>query len=180
MLWGNNSLRTGADGEANSKVGLLRSKRKSGALSEQVVLLPGLVFEADPKLGIGGTYSSPENRLIEIDAKMAAAGDFTVLHINLSAKDISGQGVVGFALQGTAPEYVSIAACLRSGTDDGFVDCFFDKHILLQPDPSVHVDAMSLQHRVGIPTTAPWRQIVFFLPTEDFRLSIHDLRLFLV
>ena len=88
--------------------------------------------------------------------------------------------MVGFAARIAAPEILVARACLRSGTEEGFVDCFFDKHLLFRPEEASHVDALPVHHRADLPLRAPWRELILFLPTDDFRLSLIDLRVFVV
>ncbi|MFD1344455.1 hypothetical protein [Litorisediminicola beolgyonensis] len=183
MFWNrrnSGSIALGPDGQANHLLALVSGQSRDGTLSSKTRIAPGFMLNSDPALGLSGRYGSPEGRLLEVDAEMSGPGDWIALHLDFHAGDLSEMGVLGFALRGVAPEMILLRACLRSGTPEGFEDCFFDKHILLHPEESTHLDALALPYRDRLPVTAPWRQLVIFLPTETFRLSIADLRVFLV
>ena len=111
---------------------------------------------------------------------MQGAGEWVGLHFEFPARDISGAGVMGFAARFSAADTCVVQACLRSMTEDGFQDCFFDKHLLLRPEESSHLDALQIGYRDSLPMHAKWRELILFLPTESFSLALIDLRLFLV
>lgn len=175
------SMTPGADGQANHTLAILREDTRDGALASDVDFLPGLALHADPALELSGTFHSPKGRILEFDARTGPnRGEWLGLHVALPAGDLTRSGILGFAARVSAPEIMVMRACLRSGTATGFVDCFFDKHILVRPDEASHLDALSVQYRDQVPKLAPWRELVFFLPTTDFRLSLIDLRTFIV
>ncbi len=174
------SIALGPDGQVNHTLAVLRNDTSAGALSQDVTFMPGVVLHSDPKLGLAGRYNSPEGRLLEIDAQPTGGGGWNALHIALPARDLRPYGALGFVMRSAAPEMLAIRACLRSGDETRFEDCFFDKHILIRPEESSHVDALPVRHRAHLPPEAGWREIVLFLPTHAFRLSLIDLRVFLV
>lgn len=174
------SIALGPDGQVNHTLAVLRNELREGALDTHVPLLPGIDLHADPALEMAGHYRSPEGRILEIDAQPAGKGEWAALHIALPARDLGSYGALGFALRGAAPDMRVLRACLRSGTGDGFVDCFFDKHILLRSEDSSHVDALAVQERSYLPNEARWRELILFLPPQTFQLSLVDLRVFLV
>lgn len=175
------SITPGGDGQANHTLAVLRDDSREGSLTSDMALLPGLMLHADPALALSGTFQSPKGLILELDARAGStAGQWFGLHVSLPAGDLAGKGLVGFATRVSAPEIMVMRACLRSGTPGGFVDCFFDKHVLARPEETSHLDALPVQYRDQIPRHAPWRELVFFLPTTDFRLSLIDLRTFIV
>jgi hypothetical protein len=174
------SIRIGPDAHSNSLLAQLREGQSEGEIGNEVDFLPGVILRADPALGISGRYSSPAGRLLDLEVSCAEAGDWFALHVNLPAHDLGECGVIGFACRGSAATVEVIRPCLRSGTANGFVDCFFDKHVLMQPEERTHLDALAVHHREALPVTAPWRELVLFLPTKGFRLSLGDLRVFAV
>lgn len=174
------NLRIGADAQLNNALGVLRDGVVGGALTDRVELMPGIYLAADPALKIAGAHHSPEGRILEIAAEMQGEGNWMALHMALPARDLAPYGFVGFAARIEAPETQVIQPCLRSGVEGGFVDCFFDKHILALPQPRSHLDALTAHHRDNLPAQAPWRELIFFLPTRSYRLSILDLRIFVV
>lgn len=171
----------GAHADVNYRLTIYRNAEAEGKIANVTRLGAGLTLRADPALGMTGRYVSPRGRLLEVDATAGAPGHWFGLHIPVTVADLAGLGVFGFACRGSAPELTVIRACLRSGQREaGFRDCFFDKHILLHPAEASHVDAILLQTRDEVPQKAPWRELILFLPPESVRLSLSDLRVFLV
>ncbi|WP_370162392.1 hypothetical protein [Limimaricola soesokkakensis] len=157
----------------------LRCARISGDIVPEVEVAPGLRFVADPAAGMRGRFSSPEKRLLEIHVTHEKPARWLGLHLHLGIGNLSSLGVIGLATRIAAPHALSVAPCIRSGTEEGFVDCFFNKQVAALPRPLLHVDALETDGRhVGLPETAPWRELVLFLPTNDFRIDLHDLRVF--
>lgn len=162
---------------------VLAEMRKSlcaGDITDKVTFRPGMALHADPALKVGGQYRLPAGRLLELEVTTAAKGDWIALHVSLTATNLADHAYIGLACRSAAPREQLIQPCLRSGTDDGFHDCFFDKHILAGPEPRNHVDALHIETHRDLPTTAPWRELVLFLPKHSFRWDLHDLRMFLV
>jgi hypothetical protein len=158
----------------------MRDAAPKGSIADTTEFLPGLSLHADPSLRISGQWSSPVGRLLELDLRMTGRGAWIGLHVALQAEDLAGYDWLGYTYRGVAPQEVLIRACLRSGTQAGFRDCFFDKHVLTTSETGNHVDALHLPTRHEIPDMAPWRELVLFLPRQDFRWHLHDLRLFLI
>lgn len=174
------SIAIGADGHANHVLAILRNGDHTGDLSQDVTFLPGLKLNADPALALSGQYTSPAGWLLQLDVQIDNPGSWVGLHLDLPANDLSHVGVIGFAARIAGPEVLMARACLRSGSDSGFVDCFFDKHLLFRPEETSHLDAVSVAQRMMLPVQAPWRELILFLPTESFTLSLIDLRVFVV
>lgn len=174
------SIALGPDGQVNHALTILRNDSREGALGEHVHFLHGVDLRSDPALDLKGQYRSPEGALLELEMRPEGQGSWCALHLVLPATDLRGCGVLGFALRGAAAQMQVLRVCLRSGTPEGFVDCFFDKHVLLHPEESSHVDALPVGHREALPLEAPWRELILFLPLEACSLSLIDLRLFLV
>ena len=151
-----------------------------GALATHVTFRHDLFLHADPALGVSGRWRSPPGRLLELDVRTRAPGRWLALHMKLDADDLSQARWLGFACRHAGEGELMIRPCLRSGTEKGFVDSFFAKHILATPEPFNHVDALFLPATRSIPTFAPWRELVLFLPRESLRWHVHDLRPFLV
>lgn len=175
------NIALGADGQANHTLSVLRGGSFEGTLETDVSFLPGLKLNADPALELSGSYHSPAGRLLEFDAKTGPnPGGWIGLHLDVPASDLGHAGVIGFAARFAAPEIMVARVCLRSGTENGFEDCFFDKHLLLRAEEASHVDALSVNHSAALPVYAPWRELVVFLPNRAFQLSLIDLRVFIV
>jgi len=156
-----------------------RREIAAGDIADSLRFGPGLALYADPSLEVRGTWRSPAGRLLELDVTTSGTGTWIGLHVTLDAPDLTNTAWIGFACRSVAPEQATIRCCLRSGTDEGFTDCFFDRHILSDPEPRSHVDALHIPTTRAIPETAIWRELVLFLPRKSFRWHLHDLRPFL-
>lgn len=157
----------------------LRDGITTGDIAERVDFAPGISLIADAPLGVGGSWRSPAGRLLELDISMAGRGDWIALHMALDLPDLADIAFIGFGCTGVGPTQQIIRPCLRSGLDDGgFVDCFLDRHILTRTDAIPHVDALYVPTCRTLPETAPWRELLLFLPTEPLRWHLHDLRIF--
>lgn len=174
------SIALGPDGQVNHALTILRNDSREGALETHVHFLHGVDLRADPALDLKGQYRSAEGALLELEMHPHGQGDWCALHLVFPAPDLRGHGVLGFALRGAAAQMQVLRACLRSGTPEGFVDCFFDKHVLLHAEESSHVDALPVGHRETLPLEASWRELILFLPPKECDLSLIDLRVFFV
>lgn len=175
------NLIPGPDGQTNFALAVLRKRRASGALRNEIKLVPGVTFSADPKLALQGTYSSPEGRILELDVKkVEPAGTWCTLSLDVPLRDLGDVENIGFVARILAAQLHLCSVCLRSEHEGGFVDCFFDKQMLFSDAESTHLDVLSPQLRAEVPKHSKWRQIVFFLPTEVMFLSLNDLRVFVL
>ena len=142
-------------------------------------LVPGAFLHHDPAGQITGHWHSPQGRLIEIAAEITVPCQWFALHLALDLPDLSGIVWLGFVARSSASPTAAIRACLRSGTPDGFHDCFFDRHILAQSRESDHQDLIAPARREGLPMQAPWREFILFLPpARSLHWVLHDLRIF--
>ncbi|MBR9650076.1 hypothetical protein [Thalassovita aquimarina] len=174
------NIAIGPDAQINHALSVLRNGTAEGGIGNETRLLPGVVLRADPELKAGGRYTSPEGRLLDLDVTTAGAGSWLALHLSLGGGEYAPGSFVGFACRVAAPEPITVQPCLRSGTEDGFVDRFYNKHILAMPEEASHLDALPLQNQPDLPLHAPWRELILFLPTHSFRWSLHDLRVFVI
>lgn len=158
----------------------LRGSSGHGPIAGTTEFSAGLALRADPETRLRGQYRSPAGRMLELEVVTEAPCNWIALHITLAAKDLTGAAWIGFACHSAGRDEVMVRPCLRSGTGDGFGDCFFPRHLLSDHEPRSHVDALYLPGARGVPETAPWRELVLFLPRETFVWHLHDLRLFLI
>lgn len=156
-----------------------RGASGSRALAPQVTFTPGLQLLSDPALALSGRGRSPEGWLLELDLKPQGVGGWCGLFIDLPPLDLTDRAAFGFVARGATDNDEVINPCLRSGQDEGFNDVFFDRHILMRPEETAHVDALPLPLRPAVPAQAPWRQLVLFLPLKPFTLGLIDLRVFI-
>lgn len=157
----------------------LRAGSASGEIVPETEIVPGLRFVPDPDAGMRGHYTSPAGRLLEIEVSHDRPARWCGLHLRLDLGDLDGLGVIGLAARFAAPQALAVSPCLRSGTATGFSDCFFSKQVAALPRPLLHLDALETDGRhKTLPRSAPWREIVLFLPTSSFRVDLHDLRIF--
>lgn len=169
------------DGQTNFALAVLRKRKASGPLKNEIKLVPGVTFLADPALALQGAYSSPEGRILELAVTDAnPAGTWCTLSLDVPLRDLGDVENIGFVARILAPQLHLSSVCLRSEHEDGFVDCFFEKQMLFSDTESTHLDVLSPQLRAEVPKYSKWRQLVFFLPTEAMQLSINDLRVFVL
>ena len=154
----------------------LRAGQVRGEVTHGVTPTPGIALHADSGLTLGGQYRSPAGRLLELEVEAAGQGQWLGLHIALCAPDLFAATWLTLTCRSAARGAMMIRPCLRSGQASGFVDCFFDKHILADHTPRAHIDGLHLPSTRAIPDTAPWRELVLFLPRESFTWHLHDLR----
>lgn len=175
------NLVPGADGQANYSLGVLREKATEGPLSHATRFIEGFSLKADPLLKMAGHYTSPKGRLLDLSAKPGSdQGNWCALHLSLPAQSLTEDSLIGFVARISAPEIAVARVCLRSQTPEGFSDSFFDKHMLFRPEDSTHMDVQQAHYSEDIPARAEWRELVFFLPTDAFELSLIDLRVFVI
>lgn len=175
------NLALGQDAQTNHVLSILRDGTSSGALSHETFLGHKITFKADAAAPLSGHFSSPSRRLLELDITYDDAPPaWAAIHISISRANMSQFGIIGFACRSAASEVTTIQPCIRSGTENGFVDCFFNKHILSHPAEHSHLDALSFHRNPALPRMAKWRELVLFLPTRNLVWTLQDLRLFIV
>lgn len=147
----------------------------AGARTE---LAPGVWLHPDPEALPEGHWSSPAGRIAELHLRAAAPGRWLGLHIALPPVETDALTWLSLMLRGHAARPLAVKPCLRSGRGEGFSDSFFARHLLLRPEVSDHAGLMAPDHYPDLPDTAPWRELILFLPpAEDLSLALHDLRL---
>ncbi len=164
----------------NYSLNRLRSSNLRGELSDVTHFRGGAVLRADPEMELSGKFQSPEGRLLELDVSMSCPGSWVGLHLPLRQTSFSGFGALGFVCRGYALDLCTLRVCLRSHFTENFADSFFHKHVLLHQSDAMHVDAISLQNRQHVPETCKKRELIVFLPSSPFSLSILDFRVFAV
>jgi len=175
------NLAMGPDAQTNHVISILRDGSSSGQLSHDTPLAPEISFKADDAAPLEGRFTSPAGRLLELNVRYDdATPAWAAIHFTVSAMDMSAFGLIGLACRTAAPEVLTVQPCLRSGTEQGFVDCFFSKHILSHPREHSHLDALSFHRNPNLPRLAPWRELVLFLPNRSLVWTLQDLRLFIV
>lgn len=153
-----------------------------GGMANTATLAPGVMLRLDPAARASGHWSSPEGRLIELHTTLTTPGAWFGLHIALPG-DLAPLDEVtwlGIAARSNAARALGVRVCLRSGLPGGgFQDSFFPLHILSQGRLSDHHDLLAPAHLPDLPRTAPWRELVLFLPpAESLDWSLHALRVF--
>jgi len=153
-----------------------------GALGDVTPLTPGLFLRRDPAGAIDGTWCSPARRLLELETRVAQAGDWLGLHLSLPLDDLAGIGWIGLVVRSAADQSLILRPCLRSGlAAGGFHDQFFPRHVLSQPGETDHHDLIAPDRLPDLPIRAPWRELILFLPpAHSIRWALHDLRVFVL
>lgn len=153
-----------------------------GGDANSATLCPGVTLRLDPAARASGHWSSPAGRLIELHTTLTTPGAWFGLHIGLppDLPPLDQITWIGIVARSNAVRALGVRVCLRSGLPGGgFQDSFFPHHILSQGRLSDHHDLLAPAHLPDLPRTAPWRELVLFLPpAEGIDWALHDLRIF--
>ena len=142
-------------------------------------LAPGVWLHTDPEAVLSGQWSCPRGRLCEIEIMADTVGRWLGLHVALPPFEADAVTWLGFACRVHAARPIALRPCLRSGTETGFVDNFFDRHLLARRAESDHQGLLALERHPDLPAIAPWRELILFLPPgENLSLAVHELRIF--
>lgn len=158
-------------------------RRMDGARGplDETPLVPGLRFRPDPDAGFEGEWESAAGRLVHLRARPTRhPGRWFGLNIELGRFDATQMPYLGLIVRSVATRPAAIRVALRSGhAEGGFSDRFFARHLLALPGEAEHLDMISPERDPDIPDTAPWRELILFLPPrEPLELALHDLRIF--
>lgn len=136
-------------------------------------------LRSDPEAVFSGSWSSPRGRLCEIDVALDRPGRWLGLHVALPPVEADALAWLGFACRIHAARPLALRPCLRSGTEEGFVDTFFDRHVLARTAETDHQGLLAPERHPDLPATAAWRELILFLPSgENLSLALHALRIF--
>lgn len=150
---------------------------KQDVVAASTELAPGVWLHGDPEARFEGTWASPAGRLCEITLDVQTGGRWLALHLTLPPLEADGLRWISLVMRVHAARPVALRPCLRSGTEDGFVDTFWDRHLLATPAERDHQALLTLAHHPDLPLQAPWRELVLFLPSaEDVSFALHDMR----
>ncbi len=174
------NLNLGPDAQANHTLAALRGTEQSGQINVDPIAVSGVFFGLDPNGKVGGTFTTTPGDLLSLKFEVEQPGRWMGLHVALGDVPLDGAQVLGFVLKSDAPVTVTFRACLRSGTADGFVDCFFPKRIITFSDPTIHLDVLKMGVNAPVPTHAPWRDLILFFEPQSQEVAIRDLRVFVV
>lgn len=175
------NLRLGPDAEANHRIRLLRAEAPAGDIENGTPLVPGVWLAWPGEGAVAGSLRAGADLALDLDVTAVDGCDWYTLNVSLGGFDLKDSAVLGVVAKGSAARTLALKACVRSGTEDGFVDCFFDKHLILTGEEAVHLDIFETRATAQLPAEAPWRDFVLFLPTDrSFALTLSDLRFFVV
>lgn len=174
------NLALGPEAQANNLLAVLRAAKPEGPIGPATEITRGVWLRIDPAARVSGRFTSPPGQILDLDILVEARGAWTGLHIEMGRADLTGCGLVGLVCRSTAGGMDLVRPCLRSGSDKGFTDTFFPKHLLSRPESSLHLDVIELDRHPALPRRAPWRELVLFLPTHRLKWTLHDLRLFIL
>lgn len=149
------------------------------AISSGQALVPGVTFWLDAEQGQQSLHGGPaRGGGVNIKTKVEAPGRWMGLHFQLGDHALADLAVLGVYSQQRAARAMTWRMCLRSGTADGFVDHFFDKHTVAYAASATHVGTLELAAQTGLPRGTTWRELILFFHPESFDLTVQDLRLF--
>jgi hypothetical protein len=159
---------------------LTASRGASGTLNDSLPAI-GLRLMADGGADMNVQWSSPRDRLLQINSTPAAPADWFALRLTLDIPDLSDIAGLGLWLRGAADPALTLQAVLRSAAGDTHVDSPLDRQILCHAATSDHTALWLRDRAPDLPTRADWRELLLFLPAHrPITLSLHALRLFAV
>lgn len=174
------NLLLGPDAPVNHLTSLLRTTRSSGILTEGASLAPGAFMSVDAEAKLSGQFKTGEGAVLNLSYEVQKPPRWLAMHLQLGPLPLSEASVFGVVCKSQALQAATFRICLRSGIAGGFVDAFFDKHVVAYADQSTHIDLMRLESRSDVPTEAPWRDLILFFQTRSAQLTVKDLRVFIV
>ncbi len=143
------------------------------------MLVPGVTFWLDDEEGQQSLLcQGARGGGVTIRATVETPGRWMGLHFALGEATLTEQVLLGVYSQQRAARACSWRLCLRSGTPDGFVDHFFEQHVVGFAAPSQHTDLLKLAEQTTLPRQNSWRELVLFFHPESFEATVQDLRLF--
>jgi len=176
-----NNIHLGPDAEANQIIRVLAAQNPTGGIPCEEPVAPGVQFSFDPNASFKGSLQDAEDAVLSFKVEQIEGSGWFALHVSLGGIDLTPYDVIGFVCKSDAPSALAIKACLRSGSEAGFSDCFFDKHIVAYGKTSTHLDAIDISQRPDLPQQADWRDFVLFFPHDKpLQVTLRDLRFFIV
>jgi len=176
-----NNIRLGPDAEANQIIRMMSAEQPTGAIPCEEPITLGVRFSYDANAAFQGHLRADENAVLSFKVDQIEGSGWFALHISLGGIDLSPYAVIGFVCKSEAPSAVAFKACIRSGSEAGFSDCFFDKHVVAYGEASTHLDVIDIAQTPALPTQADWRDFVlFFPPDKPIEIILRDLRFFIV
>ena len=166
----------------NRALAALAALEHDGPVVPDKPITRGIWVAADPEAPPAGRLRSRAGELLEAELELAAPARWLALHLALGPADLSGRAGFGVAVQAQAPRSLALRLCLRSGAPGGFVERFFPRELIVTPEGRLHVDILDLQGAAPVPgpvpPSAPWRDLIAFLPPESCALTLRAMRIF--
>lgn len=148
-------------------------------ISSGQALAPGVTFWLDEDQGQQSlTCQRARGGGVTIRATVETPGRWMGLHFGLGEAALKDLALIGVYSQQRAARACTWRLCLRSGSPDGFIDHFFDHHVVAYNAPAQHVETLMIADQRGLPRQAVWRELVLFFHPESFEATVQDLRLF--
>lgn len=175
------NLSHGPMADVTHNLATLRAAELEMPAAPHVDLAPGIFFVCDPDKPVTGTVRSAPGSMVTLDLQVPEGSRWRALHVRLAQVDLTASDVLMAVLRLRADGYTAARMVLRSGTGaaegPGFVDSFFLKRVVAQPDSALHLDWLELGAVPDLPAKAPWRELIVFLDPADMAVEIEDLQL---
>ena len=176
-----NNIQLGPDAEANQLIRILKAQNPGGDIPCETPIAPGVRLSFDPAARFRGHLRPEVEGVLSFRVEQIEGSGWFALHVMLGGVDLSDFSVIGFVCKSDAPSALALKTCIRSGNEAGFIDCFFDKHVVAYGETSTHLDVIDLSRNPDLPRQAPWRDFVMFFPNDKpIDLTLRDLRFFIV
>lgn len=171
------NLDLGVLANASHTLAMLRASTLTTKAQARTDLAPGAYLSMDPGSDTKGQVISRPGDLLELELTGSCPGQWLSFNIELGQVDLSRVNVLALMCKSQAAHTLTYRVSLRSGIEGGFVDAFFQKRGIAYDQASVHADVLKLSERTDVPTTAPWRELLVFLPPETQQLNLLDIAL---
>jgi hypothetical protein len=141
--------------------------------------VPGVWIAADMQNGRIAAEAAPEG-LLQIDIKVEQRGRWLSLNCALDRTPLAPGSVLGLTALLSADAPLELGVVIRSGLDGGHRDAVFPDRIAAGPTPCPAVALLPVTADTFPPEPPAWRNLMLNLPFRDLRLTLHDLRLFVL
>ena len=180
MDQGANNLSIEPEAHANHTVSLLKTQFLDAQVETEEHFVPGCWISFENNGQQVAKITSTEGEAFTLDFSVAHPGEWLSLNLSLGGFSLAERSIIGFVCNVSSPRPLTLRPCIRSGSESGFLDCFFDKHVIAYEQKSTHVDILEVGRPHSLPAEAQWRDLLFFMKPETLTVTFHDLKIFIV
>jgi hypothetical protein len=159
----------------------LRAFDGAGPVAPGRHIVPGCWLAADTRQGeVTAALEPAPDALMRLDIRVVRPGRWLSLNFALDRTPLAAGDVLGLAADLAAEAELPLGVTIRSGQDGTEQDTSFPDRLVAAPDRRLGVALMTVAPSMALTRPPQWRNLMLRLPMRDMRLTIGDLRLFLV